>query len=73
MIEPYLVERGSSEWDRMWSELAEKEINGGDRECLHPECHEVWEYMGSDSRGHGFRHRMHPVTGKREDLRISAD
>ena len=27
---------------------------------------EVWQYMGTDERGHCFRHRCHPTTNKRE-------
>lgn len=72
MGEPYIVEKGCAEWELMWSELASKEINGGDSECLHPEFFEVWQYMGSRDGVHSFRHRMHPVTGKREDIKINS-
>ncbi len=66
------VQRDSDEWNRMWAELASKEINSGDTECVHPETMESWQYMGTRHGVHSFRHRNHPVTGEREYLNIPA-
>ena len=32
---------------------------------------ECWQYMGPTADGQGFRHRSHPVTGRREYVTIS--
>ncbi|WP_155621637.1 4-diphosphocytidyl-2C-methyl-D-erythritol kinase [Aeromonas hydrophila] len=72
MMKGFEVQRDSHEWNRMWAELASKDINSGDTECVHPETLESWQYMGSSCGVHSFRHRNHPVTGKREYLQIPA-
>lgn len=64
------VQRDSDEWNRMWAELASKNINSGDADCVHPETLESWQYMGTKNGVHSFRHRHHPATGKREYLEI---
>ena len=72
-----IVERGSPEWDRMWSLVGEDRAE----EC--PETGEVWHYMGTipvarhaqDVHGdlmHQFRHRSHPEDGKRRTKNIPA-
>lgn len=66
------VQRDSDEWNRMWTELASKNINTGDTECVHPETLESWQYMGTKNGAHSFRHRHHPATGKKEYLEIPA-
>lgn len=66
------VQPDTAEWIRMWGELAAQDINSGDTECVHPITLESWQYMGSQSGVHTFRHRTHPVTGKREYLYIPA-
>lgn len=64
------VQRDSDEWERMWAELASKNINSGDSACVHPETLESWQYMGTKNGVHSFRHRHHPATGKREHVEI---
>lgn len=68
----YEVERDSDEWHRMWRELASAPINSGDSVCECTDTHECWQYMGTFKDKHSFRHRNHPVTGKREYLEIPA-
>lgn len=71
------VERGSPEWERMWS------LMGGDRAEQCPETGEVWQYMGTERVAkrllefpgelvHHFRHRNHPEDGKRRMRSIPA-
>ncbi|MND15801.1 hypothetical protein D3C80_60350 [compost metagenome] len=62
----------SDEWHSMWAELASKDINSGDTECVHPETQESWQYMGTCNGVHSFRHRNHPGTGKREYIHVPA-
>ena len=73
----------SPDWELLWERLAGAPINAGIRDpyaCIHPESGEVWQYMGPStpeiSRGsdvHCFRHRHHPLTGKREYLHFGPD
>ena len=57
----YHVHPNMPEWEYMWEELAKHPVNAGrsqPTQCLNEG--EVWQYMGSDERGHSFRHRCHP-------------
>jgi len=64
------VKAGSDEWLFMWRSFKP------DYAEEHPLSGEIWQYMGSvcedGSWEHTFRHRMHPITGKREYKKISA-
>ena len=78
-MELVIVEIGSPEWEYMWNWLTAHPLNSGLEEpsvASHPESGEAWQYMGSFRQGdrviHEFRHRMHPVTQKREDLKVQA-
>jgi len=68
-----IVEKGSAEWRYMWDALGTHPL-GGDCACHHAQYGEVWQYMGTGDMGagvrHTFRHRVHPVTGKREYIHI---
>lgn len=61
-----------AEWERAWLALRSKWDAGDDNAQLHPTLGECWQYMGTvrdEKTGrwmHTFRHRCHPVTGKRE-------
>lgn len=69
------VDRGTAEWDLMWQKLARKRINRSlDEPTVADNYGETWQYMESVPRKsrffgtrmlHGFRHRLHPVTGGR--------
>lgn len=64
------VQNNPEEWHWMWSELALHALNSGDTQCIHPDTGEIWQYMGTSDDFHTFRHRNHPVTGKREYIHI---
>lgn len=69
------MERGSSEWDRAWTALAGARINAGladPSDAYDAGSNEVWQYMGTSNGAHEFRHRCHPATGERVNLRIVA-
>ncbi len=66
-----IMDRDCPEWARAWGELAALPINAGDIECRDEETGEVWQYMGTNSRKHQFRHRMHPRTMRREYVDIA--
>lgn len=72
------VPRDDPEWDAMWGTLGRMPYN---RLLMQPtvcedEHGETWQYMGSYAHEgawvHEFRHRRHPVTGRREVARIPA-
>jgi hypothetical protein len=70
------VDRFDHEWVAMWDTLARLPLNSlhsTPKVCEHKDG-EVWQYMGSFAHSgrwvHEFRHRCHPATGKREDVRI---
>jgi hypothetical protein len=52
------------EWSKMWDELANDRINGGDPVCAN--LGDSWEYMGSSMDHHHFRHPCHPRTQSTE-------
>ncbi len=56
------------EWDPMWQALAKDRLNGGDPLCVHQGL--SWEYMGSTTDHHNFRHSRHPATGRIEHIYI---
>ena len=58
------LEADHEEWSDMWEELANYPLNEGDPICQIA-CH-TWEYMGTDTNQHHFRHPLHPRTGKVE-------
>lgn len=67
------VRRGSPWWNYAWGRLASEPINASlsdPTEALDREYREVWQFMGAWRTDRGlvaqFRHRAHPVTGKRE-------
>lgn len=77
-MEQIIIKRDSPEWETMWNWLASHPVNTGLEEpsvALHPEYSEAWQYMGSYKQGNRviseFRHRMHPVTQKRENVSYS--
>lgn len=53
-----------NEWFEMWAQLADYPMNRGDSQC--PFMGAQWEYMGSTTDHHHFRHPKHPATGKAE-------
>lgn len=68
----YHVVPTTPEWECMWEELAKHPLNAGQEEpteCLNHG--EVWQYMGSDGRGHSFRHRYHPVGNERVSVIVN--
>ncbi len=62
--------KGSIEWEYMWESLSLLEINAGDKFCLERLTGETWEYLGTFNNEHTFRHRLHPKTNQREDVKI---
>ncbi|WP_370981486.1 4-diphosphocytidyl-2C-methyl-D-erythritol kinase [Agaribacterium sp. ZY112] len=56
------------EWFDMWAELADNPMNLGDAQCSFMGA--TWEYMGSTSDHHHFRHSKHPASGEVEYLYI---
>lgn len=74
-MELVLIEPNSPEWEYMWEWLAAHPINKDIAEpttALHEG--EAWQYMGTfkqDTRIiHEFRHRNHPKTGLRQNLKV---
>ena len=72
-----LVKINSPEWEYMWNWVEAHPINAGledPKEALHND--EAWEYVGTysdDLRAvHTFRHKLHPITNKIENLSLSA-
>jgi hypothetical protein len=70
-----LLEPRSREWKEAWKGLAE--LTGDvDFEAENKSTGEVWQYMGSvrhaGAWGHEFRHRDHPLTGRRWVLTVRA-
>ena len=72
-MEIIIIKRESPEWETMWNWLANHPINSGLEEpsvAVNDQNGEAWQYMGSFRQGNRviseFRHRMHPVTQKRE-------
>jgi hypothetical protein len=63
MSEMRFIERGSEEWERMWS------LVDDGKPMLDDGTGEVWQYMGTvkrlDEWMHEFRHRHHPVHKER--------
>lgn len=70
-----LLEPRSREWKEAWRALAER-TGDDDREAENERSGEVWQYMGSvrhaGAWGHEFRHRDHPLTGRRWVLTVKA-
>ena len=71
--EALAVDRGTPEWDRAWGLLSEhirSEGLGDGSDLAQSNEGECWQHMGStrDAEGevHCFRHRHHPMTGRRE-------
>jgi hypothetical protein len=66
-LDPFASKKEAAEYDRMWAALAAR---WGDTGQLNEECGEVWQYMGTcfdrNLWVHTFRHRMHPITKRRE-------
>ena len=75
------------EWDSMWRALAVKPLNFGlqDPTTAWPATQtrrassaeelvsgEIWQYMDTANGWHEFRHRCHPVTQRREYVRIES-
>ena len=58
------IDASHEEWLDMWSELADYPMNNGDSQC--PHMGGKWEYMGSTSDHHHFRHPKHPASGEVE-------
>jgi hypothetical protein len=78
-MELVIIEIGSPEWEYAWNWLSAHPLNSGLEEpsvASHSESGEAWQYMGSFKQGnrviHEFRHRQHPVTQRREDLKVQA-
>ena len=71
-VESVIVIRESDEWNYMWKELAKHPINKDMKNPFKTTEHEEWQYMGThiDTKKHEFRHRHHPITGKREYIFI---
>ena len=67
-----IIEIGSPEWQLMWGELANNELNKGDPVCEHPITGDSWKYISS-SNCHSFHHRKHPSTKRSEVLNINFD
>lgn len=58
------IDASHEEWLDMWADLADYPMNKGDSQCPHMGA--VWEYMGSTSDHHHFRHQKHPASGETE-------
>lgn len=76
-MEIILIKTDSAEWVRMWEWLGNHPLNAKlDEPTVALNNDEVWQYMGSYKQGpdvvHEFRHRYHPITGKREYLKTLA-
>jgi len=76
-MELILIKPNSLEWDFMWNWLASHPINEGIEEpSIAINNSEAWQYLGSFREGkriiHEFRHRSHPKTNKRLDLKVQA-
>jgi len=76
-MELILIKQDSPEWEYMWNFLANHPVNEGLEEpkvALNED--EAWQYMGSfkheDKVIHEFRHRYHPVTMNRYNLKFNA-
>lgn len=76
---PVWLVPGTPEWARVWSALERELPRRGLRPSLSsvcPCCREEWQHMGgfrSEMTGweaHDFRHRHHPDTGGRVNIRI---
>lgn len=70
-----IVVRDSEEWRSMWNALAWHPINFGltDKICALDEgTGERWQYMGTYNGWHEFRHRQHPLTHRREYIKIES-
>lgn len=66
---------GSSSWDEAWRGLSTWLVqhglgDGTDTTQEHRESGEVWQYLGTVEGFHEFRHRWHPVTGRRVYARV---
>lgn len=63
------------EWPIMWQKLADQ-YNAPDFLSKCPQTGEVWQYMGTvaafDNVYHEFRHRNHPTTNTRLNVKIHA-
>ncbi len=76
-MELVLIEQNSQEWEYMWNWLAAHPINEG---IVEPTTAlnngEAWQYMGSfkqdDRVIQEFRHRNHPRTNSRQNLKVNA-
>ena len=64
----------SDEWIRMWGEVGKLQPRGweGNTACLHADCQEYWQYMGTLWGVHEFRHRCHPATNSRMVITVPA-
>lgn len=69
----------SPEWEYMWDWVANHPINKGIENpslALNTDVNEGWQYMGSRRQNkiviHELRHRCHPYSQKREDLKLRA-
>ena len=76
-MELVLIKQDSPEWEYMWGFLDSHPINEGIEEprvALNEG--EAWQYMGSfkqeDKVIHEFRHRYHPTTLNRYNLKFKA-
>jgi len=65
----HFADQGSLEWEEAWYGLrcwiVGRQLGDGsdiEQTAAHGE---TWQYMGSSSRLHTFRHRAHPKTGER--------
>ncbi len=65
----------SSEWNEAWKRLAEA-TGDDDFAARNDRNGEVWQYLGSPRHagvwGHEFRHRDHPLLGRRWVLTVPA-
>ncbi len=76
-MELVLIDPNSSEWQYMWEWLANHPLNKGIENPKIAEYEgEAWQYMGSFKQGekviHEFRHRIHPVTQSRQNVKVEA-
>lgn len=68
-----IIQRDSAEWNDMWDRLKNHPVNNGLEEpTVALNQGEAWQYMGSYQKSdkviHEFRHRLHPLTDKRENV-----